>query len=785
MQKKKNKKWKFHAWHLGLLITLFFFTSSIFHISETTISADGQPKGLFGYLERSVFDFRIRSRGTRPMSNKVGLLAIDEKSVAKFGRWPFPRNSYVDALNNLKNAGVRWIAFDALYSEPENISLNDALEPIGNVLKTSLSPSGVLDPRRFAEGIESLLQGSPGDKAFGQAIEDFGNLVQAVVFLPPEEGDQLERDWDTGRKIIDANLVDFVENKDPNATRMKDKFFPLVNTATISGAKPIVGYINNQVDSDGLFRKYQLVQEIPTESDQEINQTRKFLPSLGLQIVSKYLNKKISVVYEDFSINRIFLVGASGDLLGIPLNGRQGAMLINHYGEHQDTAGKFTPTRISLADAAENNLPKNVPDILFMGSTITGADDKRPSPLNAHANGVEHHIAVAENILRQDFLHRPLHYMMNELIFTFLCGILLCILLTRASALSSLVILLGTHILLEFVDRTFLFENNKVYNLGIFHLQNASIFLAMTLHKYFIEESEKRQIKGAFQHYLNPSVINQLLESPDGLKLGGEKRELTVFFSDVRGFTTISEILSPEALAGLLNEYFTPMTDIVLESGGLLDKYIGDALMAVWGAPLQADDHADRAVVASLKMHDALEELRKGWASRNLPAIDIGCGINTGPMVVGNMGSHQRFDYTVLGDAVNLGSRLEGITKEYGVNIICSENTKRSLKNPEKFILRELDWIKVKGKNEPVTIYEVMRFKENEKDITLKVREYFESGLAKYRKLQFAAAQSDFLNALKANSADGPSSVFLERCEYFIQNQAQSDWDGVWVMKSK
>ena len=275
------------------------------------------------------------------------------------------------------------------------------------------------------------------------------------------------------------------------------------------------------------------------------------------------------------------------------------------------------------------------------------------------------------------------------------------------------------------------------------------------------------------------------MDSPDGLKLGGEKKELTVFFSDVRGFTSISERLSPEALSGLLNEYFTPMTNIVLDSGGLLDKYIGDALMAVWGAPLKLPDHADRALHSSLRMFDALDKLREGWKERNLPTIDIGCGINTGPMVVGNMGSDQRFDYTVLGDAVNLGSRLEGITKEYGVRIICSDATRLMLQRPDDFVLRELDWIKVKGKNEPVTIYEVMRFTSEKKDTALGTKELFESGLRSYRQRDFDTAQRYILNILKIAPQDGPAGVFMERCEYFKENPPQEDWDGVWVMKSK
>ncbi|MEY3901887.1 MAG: hypothetical protein RL189_1193 [Pseudomonadota bacterium] len=784
MKKKKAGRLGFHAWYLGLFIVLFFFIASIFRIRDYSESGDGQVTGFFENTERIIFDYRIRSRGERAMTGKVGILAIDEKSIDKFGRWPFSRSSYHEAFANLKKAGVQWIALDAIYPEGEDISLNNALEPMQDILQKSLSPAGVLDPRTFVQGIAGLLKQSPTDQSFGDAIADFANIVQAFVLLPPENAENLDRDWKTARQALEKNLVSIVTRLDRDENRSRGELFPLVNIPLISGSNPIIGFINNTPDIDGLMRRYKLILEVPANDGENINDEKRFIPSLGLQLVAKYLNRKIRVDYDQY-VRKILLVGDSDDAIEIPLNGQSGYMLLNHYGEYSDSNNQMTPVVISLADAAENKLPQKMPEILILGSTTIGADDKRPSPLNSSANGVEHHVAMVENVLRSDFLIRPIHFLLNETVLVLIAGLVLCLLLVKAGALLTLMITAAAHLTIELIDRKLIFGTNQLYNFGILHIQNATIFISMTMFKYFVEEREKRQIKGAFQHYLNPSVINQLLESPDGLKLGGEKRELTVFFSDVRGFTTISEILSPEALASLLNEYFTPMTNIVLESKGLLDKYIGDALMAVWGAPLPLPDHADRALESALRMLDALDHLREGWKSRNLPAIDIGCGINTGPMVVGNMGSNLRFDYTVLGDSVNLGSRLEGITKEYGVRIICSGSTKDSLKNPERFVLRELDWIKVKGKNEPVTIYEVMRFPTAEREKIMKVREFFESGLGKYRQRKFSEAQSDFMQALQLVPQDGPSSTFLERCEYFIENPVHEGWEGIWIMKSK
>ncbi|MFZ9519582.1 MAG: CHASE2 domain-containing protein [Silvanigrellaceae bacterium] len=784
MAKKSSKKIRLQAWHIGLIVTLFFFIFNIQYFKVAINSHDGQQNGIFGVLERTVFDYRIKSRGARKTSEKVGLLAIDEKSIAKFGRWPFSRSAYVDAFKNLKKAGVQWIGMDVLFLESEQLTLNDALDPMQEILQKSLSPQGVLDPRTFVAGIAGLVKDSPNDKLLGNSIAEFQNVVQAFMFVSAEQVEGVERDWKSANQMLLNSSVELVKQSQGAEGRLVASDYPLVNIPAIAGEKPILGFINNDADNDGLARRYQLIREIPAENAMDESKPKRFAVSLALQLASRYLNKKIAVEYGNF-INAVSLVDDAGNLTRLPLSGQDGHMLINHYGRSIDSENRITPTIISLADAAENNLEKNVPPVLILGSTATGAHDVRPSPLDSQASGVEHHFAILENILRNDFLNRPTYFIINELGLALIAGLLLVFLLQRASALLSLVILVASHIALEMIDRNFLFGRNDVYNFALIHIQNASIFLSIILYKYFIEEREKRELTGAFQRYLNPSVIKQVLASPEGLKLGGDKRELTVFFSDVRGFTTISEVLSPEALASLLNEYFTPMTNIVLDSGGLLDKYIGDALMAVWGAPLPMDDHADKALESALKMLDALDVLREGWKPRSLPAIDIGCGINTGPMVVGNMGSDLRFDYTVLGDSVNLGSRLEGITKEYGVRIVCSGQTKKSLKNPEKFILRELDWIKVKGKNEPVTIHEVMRFAPEKKAETEKVRVLFQDGLEKYRNRDFRSAQTLFMQVLQMSPQDGPSSIFLERCEYFLEHPVDAGWDGIWVMKSK
>ncbi len=311
------------------------------------------------------------------------------------------------------------------------------------------------------------------------------------------------------------------------------------------------------------------------------------------------------------------------------------------------------------------------------------------------------------------------------------------------------------------------------------------VFLFYTLveKRREIAEREKRKVRGAFQQYVSASVIEEIMKHPEKLKLGGEKKNVTVFFSDIRGFTSISEKLSPEELVKLLNEYLSAMTDIIMKNGGLVDKYMGDAIMAFWGAPIDDPDHAKKCCEASLEMKEKLTELQKKWTKEGKPPLNMGIGINTGDVVVGNMGSEQRFDYTVMGDNVNLGSRLEGVNKEYGTTIIISQFTYEKIKDHD-FVIRELDMIKVKGKNEPIKIYGMAGKKGAVDKEMLKSIEHFNKGLQLYRQRKFKEAVKEFNSAVKIND-DPASKMYVERCEAFRKSPPPKDWDGVFVMKHK
>ncbi|HQC10828.1 MAG TPA: adenylate/guanylate cyclase domain-containing protein, partial [Smithellaceae bacterium] len=326
------------------------------------------------------------------------------------------------------------------------------------------------------------------------------------------------------------------------------------------------------------------------------------------------------------------------------------------------------------------------------------------------------------------------------------------------------------------------FSFNTWLNLVYPLITMATIYLGITIYHYFKEEREKKKIRGAFQYYLTSSVINEMLKDPGKLKLGGDKKDLTVLFSDIRGFTTISEKMTPEELVALLNEYLTTMTNQVFHYDGLLDKYMGDAIMAVFGAPLDQPDHAERACRTALAMMKELRKLQDKWKAEGRPVFDIGVGLNSGDMVVGNMGSEMRFDYTVMGDMVNLGSRLEGTNKEYGTNIIISEFTYEKVK--DAMCCRELDGVRVKGKLKPVKIYELLGEKKDEAAFR-DLLEGFGKGLALYREAKWDEAIAAFQSVLAARPNDTPSKVYVERCKNLKENPPAEPWDGVFVMTKK
>jgi len=419
---------------------------------------------------------------------------------------------------------------------------------------------------------------------------------------------------------------------------------------------------------------------------------------------------------------------------------------------------------------------------VLVGATAVGLYDLRNMPLEANYPGPELHLTMLANLLEQNFLTTWSRENAIMPWFFLILGILLTVIWAYVDSVISFSVLLGALTLGGGVDLWFFLHKKIMIHTFLPYLLTIFCFFSIQLYRYFTEEKKKRELKSTFSKYVSPAVVDELLKDAENLKLGGRKEHMSVFFSDVRGFTTISEKLPPEELSRVLNLYLTPMTEIVFKNNGTLDKYIGDAIMAFFGAPIKHPHHAKEACRCALQNLEKLKELQKEFEAQGLPYIDIGIGINTGPMSVGNMGSNIVQNYTVMGDSVNLAARLEGINKEYGTRIIISQYTYAEVK--ESFIAREVDRVRVKGKLEPVRIFELICEGEPT-DQVAGLLKYFNHGYELYHQKNFKEALEIFKKALEVSQNDPVSELYVERCEEYLSSEPPEDWDGVYVMKTK
>ena len=499
------------------------------------------------------------------------------------------------------------------------------------------------------------------------------------------------------------------------------------------------GYVNLYTDSDGV--------------------TRTFIPKiLGIEDHNHF-----SVVVVNEFIGTSTSVGSS-------------RMLIKFYSE----PGGYE--HISFSDVYNNKTNPSYFEnkIVLIGATASDLHDDVIVPISNQAMpGVEVNANLVQSILTRDYLYYQDDVSAIAIIFLFaiLAGLLLYKFKIHIATFL-LVILAIAYILLSI----YIFDTGLIINLLYPLLSITLVYIPLVVIYYLTEEKSRKWITSIFGRYVSPVVIDNLIKNPDKIKLGGEKRNITVFFSDIRGFTSISEKLDPEDLVHLLNEYLTEMTSIIRKDQGLVDKYMGDAIMAFWGAPLDQPKHAQMACSSSLEMISKLKELKEKWKNQNFPLFDIGIGLNSGDAIVGNMGSSKRFDYTAIGDNVNLASRLEGLNKSYGTNIIISEYTHKIIEN--NFETRKLDAVKVKGKSKPILIYELLSKKDS---LTKKQSEFikvYEEGLELYFEKKWNLAIKSFEKAFKLIN-DHASNLFINRCNEFLNNPPPKDWDGVWEMKTK
>jgi adenylate cyclase len=464
-----------------------------------------------------------------------------------------------------------------------------------------------------------------------------------------------------------------------------------------------------------------------------------------------------------------------------------GRLLINYQGPVR------TYQYVSMADVVKKTFAPGTfkGKIVLVGASATGIGDLRSTPYGGlDYPGVEIHANVIDNILNRHALKRGPTQVAWDVALIFFFGIPVGVWLAfgRPQWLWAPLVLL----VLFAVGVYDAFLHDWWLNFTMPALTLVSNVGLVALYRALVEEKEKRKVRGAFQQYLSAEVIRRLLESPELLE--PRRTEITVMFSDVRGFTTISEKLDAQELAALLNEYLTDMTRIVFDRGGTLDKYIGDAVMAFWGAPIEQSNHATEACRAAVEMMARLAPMQRQWQADGKPRVDIGIGLHTGAASVGNMGSSLRYGYTALGDTVNLASRLEGLNKDYGTHILVSQSTFEQVTarfgdrdDGAQFIFRELDLIRVKGKTQPVGLYELIGTRDASID-SVELDEHlaqFAQGRALYRERRWVDAREIFASIAERWPDDGPARVFRERCEGYLVEEPDSDWDGVFIMTHK
>jgi adenylate cyclase len=667
-------------------------------------------------------------------------------------------------IRALSNDGAKVIGFDIIFAEPDENSNIQFIRQIEQKMKHY----GVEN-----EGVKTLIEESKAsadnDLALAGAIKESKAKVVLGYFFHMSQGeldfelDEKDKEDQQSRITGSRYPVVFFARQDKAIDSFIHAYAPQANLTLLAGSTDASGYFNMIPDKDGVVRSMPLA----------IQCGKEIYSPLSIQCVWNYLGRPPLVV-------QVATYGIEGIRMGnlvIPTD-ESGHMLVNYLGPEK------TFPDYSITDILQGNLPKGTfkDKIVLVGATAIGIYDIRNTPFAAVYPGLEVHATVIDNILEKAFIHKPKWTRIFDAMAIVLFSIIMGLLIPRVNAIKGIVLTTGLFVLYIVVTQ-WLFNHallwvNMVYPL----LGLVLIYTSLTIYRYLTEERERKKIRGAFSHYVSSSVVNEVLKDPEKLKLGGDMKELTVLFSDIRGFTTISEGMSPEEVHRLINEYLTAMTDIVFKHGGTLDKYMGDAIMAIYGAPVDQPDHTHKACNTALEMMQVLNELNAGWVREGKPVLDIGIGINTGMMMVGNMGSEQRFEYTVLGDAVNLGSRLEGANKNYRTHILISEFTYDKVKND--FLCMEMDSVRVKGKTRTVRIYQLMGRKEASLSQAETIR-FFHQGLQFYKEQKWGQALEAFKTVSAMDKGLYAAQLYMERIASLQSDPPPPDWDGAFTMKEK
>jgi len=679
----------------------------------------------------------------------VVIVDIDEESLRKLGQFPWPRTRIADLVTRLTRLGAAAIAFDVVFAEPDR-----------------LSPALAADAfRDIDEETRNKLRALPSnDQVMAEAVKQ-SRVILGETGLPELVPQSNAQRPPVGVAALGGDPKRFLIN------------FPglLRNVPLLDNAAAGRGLFSIRPERDGIVRRVPMVMQAQGL----------VMPSLTFEMLRVVTGSSTILIRMDQA--GVKSVAVPGLEMPTDRNGQVWVYFAPHDNSRYVSAadvleGKVTADRVSRR-------------LVLVGTSAAGLLDLKTTPNHPAMPGVEVHAQVLENILTNSTLTAPNYAIAVELGVALVMGIAIIALAPILSP--ALLLLFGVAFISLLIGSSwYLFSHEKLLIDFTFPLLSSlAIYLTLVFTNFVKEQAQRRQIRSAFSQYLSPTLVEQLARSPEKLVLGGEQREMTIMFSDVRGFTTISEIYkdNPQGLTALMNSFLTPLTNAIIDRKGTIDKYMGDAIMAFWNAPLDDPTHELNACEAALDMLDRVERLNqqnedavKANGGRFVP-IHIGVGINTGNCVVGNMGSDLRFDYSVLGDSVNLASRLEGQCKSYGLPIIIGSRTANAAK--EKFAILELDFIAVKGKTEPEVVYAIVGRDDMARSGRFqRWRELNMKMLSHYRSRDWAAALSVIAEGQAADEENRFKTlynIYAERIRTFQLNPPPDDWDGAYALDTK
>lgn len=718
--------------------------------------------GVVQRLDDIIYDARLRATMSRTMDERIVIVDIDEKSLAEVGRWPWGRNrlgDLVDEMFDRQKAAI--VGFDVVFAEPDDSS--------GLKRLRELSQAELKDQPGFASRLEQLQTSLDYDAVFARAMQK-RPVVLGYYFTSDREGRT------SGVLPAPVMQAQALQGRPIKFTSWNGYGS---NLERLAQAAPVGGFFNSITDADGVVRSIPLVAEYKG-AYYESMALAMFRVLVGMPEVAPGFPQERFLSRSYQGLESIQL-RQGGKTLAIPVDDRV-ATLVPFRGPGGAAGGSFR--YISASDLLAHRLPPgSLKDkIVLVGTTAPGLLDLRVTPVGETYPGVETHANVIAGLLDGRTLVKPDYAVGYEVFLLLISGLLLAFALPLLSALRAVLLSLGVLAVLVGLNFWLYLGFGLVLPLGSALLMGLTAFALNMSYGYFVESRSKRELANLFGTYVPPELVDEMVKDPDSYSMQATNKELTVMFCDMRGFTKMSEKMEPTQLQGLLNDVFSRLTSIIRGNRGTIDKYMGDCVMAFWGAPVDSSDHAHMAVKSAMEMSNAVRRINEEHRAKGIPEIGIGIGLNTGSMCVGDMGSDIRRSYTVIGDAVNLGSRLEGLSKAYGVDIVVSESTRRQATD---FAWQELDRVRVKGKEQAVAIYWPVTPLNRLEDQTNSELKLWTDFLKAYRAQDWDRCDVQMLNLQRLNAKKYLYQLYSERVASMRLLPFDPSWDGATNFETK